>query len=338
MLGLSLATVGESPGTYRNPVWERDFPDPFLVRDGRDFYAYATHNGPEGFQLMTSRDLVRWTHLGGIGKPDWSDGQLWAPEVVHWRGKWYLFFSARDRETGKRDLAVSVGESPRGPFRPHAKLVTGRSENPGDDDNGAIDPDVFIDNGRPYLLYVRESPPRAIKIVSLGSDMRRTEGEARTILLADRPEEKGILDAPTLVRRGRTYWLFYSSGWFQSSKEDACYRVWAARSSRLFGPYAKPVAPLLETRPGETYSPGHQAVLELPSGEWWIAYHGWNTEGDPMYGHNPVGRTLRLDRLAWTKGGPRTPGPTLSAQPLPRIEWQGSAHGERAPGARSAAR
>lgn len=318
LLGLSLSTVGEPPTTFRNPVWERDFPDPFLLRDGKDFYAYGTQSGPGGFQVMTSRDLVHWTHLGRVGKPDWADDQFWAPEVVRRNGKWFLFFSARDRESGKRDLAVAVGESPRGPFRHHAKLVLGRDENDGSDDNGAIDATVYEEAGRSYLLYVREAPPRAIKIVALSRDYLRTEGEAKVLLLADRAEERGVLDAPTLVRRGDAYWLFYSSGWFQSRKEDACYRVWAARSPSLMGPYVKPDRPLLETRSGETYSPGHQSLIELPSGEWWIAYHGWNAEGEPRYGHNPSGRTLRLDRLTWTKDGPRANGPTVSEQPAPR--------------------
>lgn len=316
---LAASLLASQEATYTNPVWTRDFPDPFILQDGEDFYAYATQNSAAGFQVMTSKNLVEWTHLGGVNVPDWSDGQLWAPEVHRWKGKWYMLFSARDKGSRKRDLGVSIAEDPKGPFRFLSKLVEGTSENPGPDENGAIDGTLHVEGRRPYLLFIREAPPRAIKIVQLSDDLTRTVGERRVLLTTDRPIEQGILDAPTLVKRDGVYWLFYSSGWFQSSKNDANYRVWAARSNSLFGPYGKPKEPVLAGREGEVYSPGHQSVFRLKTGEWWIAYHAWNAEGEPRYGQNPLGRTLRIDRLIWTHHGPAGAGPTLTPQPIPKV-------------------
>jgi beta-xylosidase len=314
-----LAAILLAAMTYTNPVWDQNFPDPFILQHGDDFYAYATQRGPAGFQMMTSKNLVDWTHLGGVNLPDWANGQLWAPEVWQWRGKWYMFFSARDKTSRKRDLAVSVADHPKGPYKFLTKLILGTEENPGTDDNGAIDPTLHVERGKPYLLYIREAPPRAVKIVELSRDLTKIQGEKKVLLTVTRPIEQGILDAPTLVKKDGAYWLFYSSGWFQSFKKDANYRVWAARSKSLMGPYAKPEKPVLMGREGETYSPGHQCVFRLRSGEWWMAYHAWNAEGEPRYGQNPKGRTLRLDRLAWTPDGPSCPGPTLSPQPAPKI-------------------
>lgn len=306
--------------TYTNPVWDQNFPDPFILQHGDDFYAYATQRGPGGFQMMTSKNLVDWTHLGGVNVPDWANGQLWAPEVWQWRGKWYMFFSARDKTSKKRDLAVSVSDHPKGPYKFLAKLILGTEENPGTDDNGAIDPTLHVERGKPYLLYIREAPPRAVKIVELSRDLTKIQGEKKVLITVDRPIEQGILDAPTLVRKDGAFWLFYSSGWFQSFKKDAKYRVWAAKSKSLMGPYAKPEKPVLMGREGETYSPGHQCVFRLRSGEWWMAYHAWNAEGEPRYGQNRKGRTLRIDRLEWTPDGPSCPGPTLSPQPSPKVK------------------
>ena len=261
-----------------------------------------------------------WTHLGGVNVPDWANGQLWAPEVWQWRGKWYMFFSARDKTSKKRDLAVSVSDHPKGPYKFLAKLILGTEENPGTDDNGAIDPTLHVERGKPYLLYIREAPPRAVKIVELSRDLTKIQGEKKVLITVDRPIEQGILDAPTLVRKDGAFWLFYSSGWFQSFKKDAKYRVWAAKSKSLMGPYAKPEKPVLMGREGETYSPGHQCVFRLRSGEWWMAYHAWNAEGEPRYGQNRKGRTLRIDRLEWTPDGPSCPGPTLSPQPSPKVK------------------
>jgi beta-xylosidase len=309
-----------SEATYTNPVWNKNFPDPFILEDGGVYYAYGTQNSPNGFQVMSSKDLVSWKHLGSVGLPEWADGQLWAPEVYKWKGKWYMFYSALDRESRKRDLAVSIGDSPTGPFKFVAKLVIGKSENPGKDDNGAIDPTLHIEDGKPYLLYIREAPPRSVKIVALSDDLAKTITPAKVLIPVDREIEKGILDAPTLVKRDGTFWLFYSSGWFQSYKRDACYQVWAAPSKSLMGPYLKPAKPLLTTKLEETYSPGHQCVLKLPSGEWWMAYHAWNSTGEPLYGHNPEGRTLRIDRLEWAADGPKCSGPTTSPQAVPGIK------------------
>lgn len=305
--------------TYRNPIWSKDFPDPFITRDGDTFYAYGTHNSPHGFQLMSSKDLVTWTHLGAVGKPSWSSEQMWAPEVYPWQGKWRMLYSALNPVTKKRDLAISVADHPRGPFEHQTVLIKGIDENDRPGEDGAIDPCLFVEAGRPYLLYIREAKPRALKIVELSADLLKTIGDRRVLLEADRELEKGVLDAPTLVHRNGVYWLFYSSGWFQSWKRDACYRVWAARSKSLLGPYTKPDKPVLDTAPGHIYSPGHQSIIELPTGEWWIAYHAWDAQGEPMYGHNDKGRTLRLDRLHWEANGPRTDGPTNDPRPFPRL-------------------
>lgn len=316
---LALLAVMSLSTSYQNPVWAKDFPDPFIVRDGDTFYAYATHNSPLGFQIMSSSDLVNWTHLGAVGRPSWSSEQLWAPEVYPWQGKWRMLYSALDPVTKKRDLGISIGNGPRGPFEHQAILVKGVDENEGGGQDGAIDPCLFVENGRPYLLYIREAKPRAVKIVELSADLLKVVGTPRALLLADREIEKGVLDAPTLVRRNGVYWLFYSSGWFQSWKRDACYQVWAARSDTLLGPYKKPDEPLLKTIAGRVYSPGHQTVIELASGEWWMAYHAWDAQGEPLYGHNDRGRTLRLDRLIWKDDGPKVLGPTTDSRAVPRL-------------------
>jgi len=319
MIPILALTALAQEATYTNPIWPKNFPDPFIARDGSTFYVCGTQNSKNGFQIMKSQDLVHWDPLPAIGKPEWSDGQYWAPEVYKWKGMWYLLFAAKDRISQKRDLAISVGDRPDGPFKFLSKLVLGTSENSGSDDNGAIDANLYVERGKPYLLYIRESKPRSVKMIALSPDLSKTIGEAQVLIGVDRQIEQGILDAPTLIKRKGTYFLFYSSGWFQSSKKDANYQVWAATSKSLWGPYTKPSEPVLKGIPDQIYSPGHQCLIELPSGEWWMGYHGWDASGEPHYGQNPNGRTLRIDRLEWTKDGPKCVGPTLTPQRLPKI-------------------
>ena len=85
--------------TYANPVLDRDFPDPAVIRasDGY-YYAYATQTTFEGaslnIQVARSPDLVRWEHLGDAlpVKPSWASRtqDFWAPDVAEHGGRYYL--------------------------------------------------------------------------------------------------------------------------------------------------------------------------------------------------------------------------------------------------------
>ncbi|MCC6730133.1 MAG: family 43 glycosylhydrolase [Chthonomonadales bacterium] len=322
-VGLDAAQRSAPARTYTNPVWAHDFPDPFIIHHGGMFYAYATETRVTGFQVMESPDLVHWTHRGIALEVPWSRVHYWAPEVVRRRGKFYMTYSALNPATRKHDIGIATSRSPLGPFTHRAVLVRG-------DQNrvGVIDATVFLDRGRPYLIYSEEEP-RRIVMATLSDDMLRTVGGITELIRPDRDWETGVTEAPTLVLRNGVYHLFYSAGWYQSGKRDPHYVVAHAASRSLTGPYVKTPQPILRTAPGKVYGPGHQCVLQLPSGEWWMAYHGWDNQNEPRYGSNPLGRTLRIDRLVWLAGVPEVLGPSLDPRPAPRVEADRSAHSER---------
>jgi arabinan endo-1,5-alpha-L-arabinosidase len=299
--------------TYTNPVYARDFPDPHVLVYRGKFYAYATHSSGYDFQVMESPDLVHWTHRGSAFCPPWSREHLWAPEVIRHRGVLYMTYSARNPETGKHDIGIATSADPLGPFTHRAILVRG-------DDNriGVIDATIFFDkDGTPYLVYSEEDP-RAIVLRRMTPDLLRVSEEKTVLLRPDRDWEKGIVEAPTMLYRNRTYYLFYSGGWFQSYKRDACYAVAYATASSLKGPYTK-AERILQTVPGKVYSPGHQCIVSLPSGQMWMLYHAWDDQNEPLYGSNPLGRTLRLDRLYWRDGKPYVDGPSTEPRQAPRV-------------------
>lgn len=299
--------------SYTNPVYAHNFPDPHVIRVGGKFYAYATESGKPGFQAMESEDLVHWTHRGVVFLPEWSASHRWAPEVVFHRGRYYMTYSATNPRTRKHDIGVAVADKPLGPFKDLAILV------PGDRNKvGVIDTTVFFDGGKPYLLYSEEEP-RRIVARRLSENLEKTAGPPVELIRPDHPWERGVTEAPTMVLRDGTYWLIYSCGWYQSNKDDACYAVAAASAPALFGPYKKKSKPLLQTVPDKVYGPGHQCVIDLPSGETWMLYHGWDNQNQPRYGSNPLGRTLRIDRVFWAPDGPRMDGPSTDPRPVPRI-------------------
>ncbi len=304
--------------TYTNPVWTKDFPDPFVLEYRRKFYAYATETvGFPGIQVMESSDLVHWAHKGVAFTPPWATEHYWAPEVFAYKGQFFLTYSALNPQTKKHDIAIATGTSPLGPFTHRGILLRG-------DDNkvGAIDGTIFMDTDKtPYLIYSEEDP-RSVILRRLSKDLLTTEGERHVLTQPDLPEEGGVNEAPTMIKRGDTYVLIYAGGGFQAdNKARSNYTVRYATSKSLFEPFVKDRTPLIQSVPGEVYSPGHQCVIHLKSGEWWLLYHAFDNQKEPRYGSNPLGRTLRLDKLEWNGATPfmGSTSPSLSPRPLPKV-------------------
>src|SRR5215203_2329858 len=57
------AGSGSSPAAdeFQNPVIDRNFADPFVLRDGDRYVAYATGDLTYNIQVSVSDDLVTWT-------------------------------------------------------------------------------------------------------------------------------------------------------------------------------------------------------------------------------------------------------------------------------------
>ena len=79
---------------YTNPILDADWPDPDVVRFGEVFVLVASSfNRAPGLPVLTSPDLVRWTHAGNalpavtpaehFALPRHGGG-VWAPAIrVH---------------------------------------------------------------------------------------------------------------------------------------------------------------------------------------------------------------------------------------------------------------
>lgn len=301
-------------GLYVNPVWAKDFPDPHAIAWRGRFYAFATETAAvgRGFQALESRDLVRWEPRGMVFTPPWSGEHYWAPEVTARRGVFHLTYSALNPRTRRHDIGIATASAPLGPYTDRAILVRG-------DDNkvGVIDATICTDRGVSWLVYSEEEP-RRIVARRLSADWLSTVGETVEIVRPDREWERGVTEAPTLVRRGGKLHLLYSGGWFESRKGDSSYCVAHASAPGMAGPWEK-TGPILRGDGEKVFGPGHQTLVSLRSGEDWLLYHAWDDQKEPRYGSNPLGRTLRLDRLTWKDGRPGVDGPSLGERPAPRV-------------------
>lgn len=288
--------------TYANPVEAGDYPDPSVIRVGRDYWATATTSewAPE-FPILHSRDLVNWEVVGAVfqRRPEWAVGSFWAPEISQDRGRFFVYYVAR-KKGGPLCAAVASASRPQGPYRDHGPLVC--------QEVGSIDPfPVTDENGRRYLLWKEDgnsvSKPTPIWAQRLSADGTRLVGERKELFHNDRPWEKhptlpygDLVEGPAIVRRGGWFYLFYA-GNFCCARECA-YAVGVARSRKLLGPWEKHSKnPIMEGN-GDWRCPGHGTVVEDERGRTWFLYHAYRPK-DFVY----VGRQAMLDEVVWGSDG-----------------------------------
>ncbi|MBK8129199.1 MAG: family 43 glycosylhydrolase [bacterium] len=96
--------------TYRNPIFGRNFPDPFVLKFCGEYWAYCTGPWTDGriFGILRSRDLVSLAKVSGAMEPlPGSHPCYWAPEVTYDNGRFYLFYSVGDETNMHIRVAVS---------------------------------------------------------------------------------------------------------------------------------------------------------------------------------------------------------------------------------------
>lgn len=309
-------TAGRAPAGQRftNPVYDVNFPDPFVLRANGRYYAYATNGEGGNVQTLVSGDLVRWTpgkdalpELGAWATP----GFTWAPEVLRvGDGRYVLYYTARATEPDRQCIGAATADSPAGPFVDRAlKPLVCQA-----DEGGSIDASGFDDGGgRLYLLWKNDGNccglPTFLYGQQLSKDGLRPVGRRARLVRNDAAWEGNLVEAPTLWKEGGRYYLFYSANDFASES----YAVGYANCRTPLGPCEDAAEnPILATR-CTAAGPGHQTLIR-DDDETWLVYHAWPPDA---IGSAYPGRTLWIDRVAWRGGKPVIAGPTCRPQPVP---------------------
>jgi beta-xylosidase len=306
------------------PVLEADFPDAFVLPHGAEFLAYATNpvRGHVNVQMAVSANLADWQLLrdegGGLhdampALPAWARaGYTWAPEVIRIGQGYNLYFTARDRESGRQCVGVATAADPRGPFvsASPAPLVCQREL------GGTIDASPFRDaDGRLYLYFKNDgNNPAARKPVRLYAQPLAEDGLSLTgtpaaILDAEGGWEGNLVEAPTMVRTPEGgYTLFFSAndyGW-PNGQNLSLYGIGYASCRGPLGPCTPArVNPILHSfdapDAGCLSGPGHQSVFQVGA-RYFMTFHAWAAApgcrgGDPR-------RYLYVSPLGWRNGAP----------------------------------
>lgn len=306
-------TAGE--GEFANPVYAENFPDPFVLRAGKTYYAYATNGEDGNVPTLTSPDLVEWEEEPDA-MPDlapWVEpGKTWAPEVMRRAdGTYVLYYTAASAEEYSQCIGRAVSDVPGGPFVDRSKKPLVCQV----DEGGSIDANPFVDaTGDRYLLWKNDGNccgfPTYIYSQKLSPDGLKLVGKRTRLVSQDAPWEGSLVEAPTLWRHGDGYYLFYSANAYNTAQ----YATGYATCEGPMGPCEDaPENPILDTGGGAA-GPGHQTIIRDDEGDEWVVYHAWPPDA---VGQEPPGRYMWLDQLLWEDGKPVVEGPTSAPQPEP---------------------
>jgi xylan 1,4-beta-xylosidase len=301
-------------GRYLNPILAGEYPDPTVARVGADYY--MTHTpGPAspGLLVWHSRDLVNWEPLGpALAK---TVGDIWAPEIVHRDGLFFIYFPALVREPGaspRRSNFVITAKDPSGPWSDPIDLGV-----------GGIDPGHVVDESGNRYLYLDDG-----KMAKLSADGLRVTAPPVKVydgwnIPADWNVECKCLESPKLFRRNRYYYLVSAQG--GTAGPSTSHMIVVARSASPTGPWENmPANPLLRTRTRAErwWSQGHGTILEAADGSWWVVYHAFENN------FRTLGRQTLLLPVEWSADGwPRIPAGIDPAQDLPKPSGQDVGHG-----------
>jgi beta-xylosidase len=308
--------------TYMNPVGGMtNIGDPFVLKDGDRYYMYATSAPLIGFRAWQSDNLVDWENRGlvydsNVQSTQWATGDFWAPEVVKHNNRFYMTYSARNKE-GHLQISVAVSKNPLGPFKDVSTEIIKQ-------EGSYIDGHIFIeDDGTPYFYYVKDCSENIIddnhvsQILAqkMDSDLTSLIGEPQLLLQPDQ-EWEGLNgdyqwnEGPFVLKHEDKYYLMYSSNYFAS--ED--YGVGYAVADNPLGPFKKAEEnPILSKDLENGISgPGHNSVTKgLDNKTLYAVYHTHTVLVVPS-----GDRQMNIDRLYFEGGKLKVEGPSFTEQKM----------------------
>ncbi|HZE40873.1 MAG TPA: family 43 glycosylhydrolase [Stackebrandtia sp.] len=293
MIGAAVLACGGDAGAEETTaaavapqlVIQGDFPDPDVNKFGDTYYAYAT-NGSVNLPVATSANPGGpWTVSGTDALPKlgaWAQpGRTWAPDVSRRPdGSYLLYYAAHGIDPDRQCIGAATATQPTGPFEPagDAPIVCPAA------DGGAIDPSTFVDGDKHYLIYKTDAnaigQPPVVYLQQTSADGLSLIGDRVEILRNDSDAERGILEAPVMVKHGGNYVLFYAGGEYWNDSYFTSY----ATATSLSGPFQKAYRPLLTgaSLDGAVNGPGGADVVP-GDGVDSIFFHGHVGDVRSMY-------------------------------------------------------
>ena len=279
-------TSPAAPGAaFTNPLFAGG--DPWVTRVDGVYYYSASDCAVAAICLKQSRSLsglARAPWVGVWNPPDKNgpnSRQIWAPEIHHLAGRWYIYYAADDGDNDRHRLYVLDSDRPDGPYR---QADTGHRYGRLADSSGdwGIDPDVFIAaDGRLYLTwsctdYPDARFPQRICLAPMRDPLHVAGPTVRLSAPTEPWEVRGdpIQEGPVgYTRAGRTY-ITYSAGASWIPDDYSVGLLTLAPGASPTDPAAWSKSGPIFDHHGTVYGPGSVVFVPSPDGrEWWNVYH-----------------------------------------------------------------
>ena len=147
-----ISTPDSPAATFQNPLFEKRGPDPWAIyHDGNYYYM---HTMATKLVLWKTPDIT--AVASAPSKTIWQPTDptnmhnLWAPEIHHLNGKWYVLYAADDGNTDNHQLYVLENPSA-DPMEGEFSMKGRISTDP--DNNWAIDGSYFERDGELYMVW-----------------------------------------------------------------------------------------------------------------------------------------------------------------------------------------
>lgn len=212
----------------------------------------------------------------------WAGRQLWDSDVAFKDGKYYLYFSLKD----KNDIfhiGLAISDKPEGPFIPQDAPVKG---------SYSIDPCVFPDHDGSYYIYfgglwggqlqryrdnkaiecgqepADDSPALPARVAKLSANMQEFDEEPRPVIILDErgdeikagDHDRRFFEASWMHKYKGKYYFSYSTG----NTHKLCYAI----GDNPYGPFTYQGVILTPVVGWTT----HHSILEF-KGKWYLFYH-----------------------------------------------------------------
>ncbi|WP_327189177.1 arabinan endo-1,5-alpha-L-arabinosidase [Streptomyces xinghaiensis] len=289
------ATAYPNPGLVTGDVVVHD-PTMVKTTDGR-YVLYSTHGGLEA---RTSTDRTHFTRAGSAftSPPSWwseysPERDPWAPDISYHDGAYWMYYAVSS--FGSNHSAIGLAKSSTGlPGSWSDRGIVYRTST--SDNHNAIDPNLFVDDDGTWWLSFG-SYWTGIKMIRLDPATGNRHSDRTVHSLATRPDAPHAVEAPQIVKRDGSYYLFASYDRCCAGT-DSTYKIKAGRASSPTGPYTDRNGvrmmdgggtPVLETH-GQYIGPGGQSVLKDSDGHV-LVYHYYDRDdnGTPKLGINLLG-------------------------------------------------
>lgn len=304
--------VRASEPAYPNPLIPQRA-DPHLTRH-TDGYYYFMGTVPEYDRLELRRARTIPELAKAEAKTIWRKhatgpmgAHIWAPELHHVAGKWYVYFAAGAAEK-IWDIRMYVLEN--ASANPLEGEWTERGQITSKWETFALDATTFEHRGTRYLAWAQKDPAiRGNTNLYLAKMDSPTSiaGEPVMVSKPDLPWEQiryWVNEGPAVItRNGRVFIAYSAAG---TGAEYCLGLLTADEDADLLDPksWRKSPTPVFTTSEANgIYGPGHNSFAKAPDGTDLLVYHGRNyreIQGDPLKDPN---RHARVQPLNWKPDG-----------------------------------